>query len=318
MYIDDINFTTARELQQKKIDPINFIIPDLLPEGLAGLAGSPKAGKSYLAHNIAYAVSSGKVVLDRFTTNKCSVLYLPYEDNERRLQDRMENVMDEDDENAPDNVIYPDLKYFPPLNEGGLKTIAKLLDQKPDIKLVIIDTLARAIQLSNSKFKNQYLEEYDIATQLQKFAIERRICLLCLHHTTKGEADNIFNLIQGSIGLTAGFDTLFVINKEKGKQYLYTTGRDIESNRFSVEFNEESFKWRILDDVTNNVSPERQEIFQLFNNDYQKVLTSPEIANLLKKKKPAVRRLLSKMYDEGKLTKEKTGLYKLAPKQLIV
>lgn len=319
MYIDDINFITARELQQKTIDPINYIIPDLLPEGLAGLAGSPKAGKSYMSLNIAFAVSRGKDVFDKFKTNKSSVLYLPYEDNERRLQDRIEYMLDEDDDNAPENIIYPDMRFFPPLNEGGLKIIAKLLEKIPDIKLVIVDTLARAITLSSSKFKNQYIEEYEIATELQKFAIEKKICILCTHHTTKGESDNIFNLIQGSVGLTAGFDTLFVINKEKQNTFLHSTGRDIESNKFAVEFNKESFKWKILDYRPSiDTTPEREDIIELFDNDENKILTPREISSLLDKKPSAVSRLLTKINNEGYLIKVKTGQYKLPPKSTII
>jgi len=41
------NLIIAKELQIKEFPPINWIVDDILPEGLTILAGKPKLGKSW-------------------------------------------------------------------------------------------------------------------------------------------------------------------------------------------------------------------------------------------------------------------------------
>jgi RecA-family ATPase len=49
----------AADLQHKTFEPMRWIVPDILPEGLSMLAGRPKIGKSWAALDIATAVASG-------------------------------------------------------------------------------------------------------------------------------------------------------------------------------------------------------------------------------------------------------------------
>ncbi len=82
---------SAADLQGRVFPPIKWIVPDILPEGLTLLAGKPKLGKSWLSLDIAVAVASGGSVLGR----ECEpgpVLCLALEDNQRRLQRRLQLV----------------------------------------------------------------------------------------------------------------------------------------------------------------------------------------------------------------------------------
>ena len=81
----------AAELQGMEFPPINWVVPGVLPEGLTILAGKPKLGKSWLALDMALAVAGGGAVLGR----ECEpgpVLYLALEDNQRRLQRRLNRI----------------------------------------------------------------------------------------------------------------------------------------------------------------------------------------------------------------------------------
>ena len=78
----------AADLQTKEFPPIQWTVPDVLPEGLTILAGKPKVGKFWLALDIAFAVAGGGAVLGR-ECDPGAVLYLALEDNERRLQRRL-------------------------------------------------------------------------------------------------------------------------------------------------------------------------------------------------------------------------------------
>src|SRR5690349_610698 len=40
---------TAKELQAKQFDPVRFVLPGIIPEGVTLLVGKPKLGKSWAA-----------------------------------------------------------------------------------------------------------------------------------------------------------------------------------------------------------------------------------------------------------------------------
>ena len=61
---------TAEEIQDKTYSDPKWIVKDLLPEGLAIIAGKPKVGKSWLALNVALAVSLGGRVLGQIEVDR--------------------------------------------------------------------------------------------------------------------------------------------------------------------------------------------------------------------------------------------------------
>jgi RecA-family ATPase len=64
-----------------------------MTEGLTILAGKGKIGKSWLALGIAIAVASGGYALGSIKVEQGDVLYLALEDNERRLQKRLRQLV---------------------------------------------------------------------------------------------------------------------------------------------------------------------------------------------------------------------------------
>ena len=54
---------SAAALAATEFDPIAYIVPRYIAPGLTLLAGRPKAGKSWLALNIAEAIAGGGSVL---------------------------------------------------------------------------------------------------------------------------------------------------------------------------------------------------------------------------------------------------------------
>jgi RecA-family ATPase len=112
-------------------------VPGVLPEGLTILAGKPKLGKSWLALDMALAVAAGGDVLGRECIQGAA-LYLALEDNQRRLQRRLNRV--------EPHLSWPfDLELhtqWPRLDQGGQKAIRDWITTHENAKLVIVDTLA--------------------------------------------------------------------------------------------------------------------------------------------------------------------------------
>ncbi|RJR33823.1 MAG: hypothetical protein C4567_16290 [Deltaproteobacteria bacterium] len=117
-----LNPITAKDLAAKTFAPPRWAIPDLFPEGLIILAGKPKAGKSWLALNVAVAVASGSVALGKIQVDRGGVLYLALEDSERRLQERLSKIITFD--SFPEDLHFLTARDFPPLHKGGLEALA--------------------------------------------------------------------------------------------------------------------------------------------------------------------------------------------------
>jgi RecA-family ATPase len=312
--IETTKLISASELQRQKIPPINWIVEDLLPEGLAVLAGRPKIGKSWMALDIALSVANGIQSMGLFDAKKYDVFYVPYEDNFRRLQERTNKIMtDSIGTTAPSNLYYPQDNFgFPKLNEGGLDEIKKNLDNNSNIKFVVVDTLGRGIADKRRQDHSMYNADYDLSSGLQKLTMERKICILLIHHTRKLEAENVFDEISGTTGLTAGFDTMLVLKKKDNKFTLHITGRDVQETEYHLEFDESSCVWKAEQKTSElKMTVEREEIFDLIKL-YKRKMKTGEIATILGKSTSNISKMLSKMVKEGILKSVGFGVYDLA------
>jgi len=306
----DVKLVSAKDIQTMELKPINWIIEDLIPEGLGILAGRPKIGKSWLALNLSLAIAQGGTALGQFKTNKSKVLYIPYEDNYRRLKDRIKKILSvEYQKEAPANLVYPNECDFPKLNESGLETLEKILDDDDSIKFVVIDTLGRAIVRSNKRNANPFQDEYDFGASLQKIAIQRCISILLVHHTTKAKYDDIFDQVLGTTGLTASPDLLMMLYKDTNKYMLSITGRDIEAKDYVMDFND--CLWNVDSETSQaRISPERERIIELFKESNEPMKTG-KIASLLDTSEQSTSNILGKMVSDGLLKNVKYGVYTL-------
>lgn len=312
-----IQLVDAKQVQEMTLEEINWIVRDLLPEGLVILAGRPKIGKSWMALDIAVAVARGFNTMGFFETNRSSVLYIPYEDNFRRLKSRLQMIITGGiSEVAPSNLFYPKDNFdFPKLNENGVEEIEKLLDANHDIKLVVIDTLGRGIADKGRKDRSIFNADYDLSAKLQKMAISRKICVLLLHHTRKEKTENVFDQIAGSTGLTAGVDTMLVLREKNKEHLLHVTGRDVVESEYSVEFDENGCVWRVTGKATEvKLTAEREEIYELIRT-YSRAMRTGEIADALGKTKSNISKMLGKMVKDEVLVSVSYGVYDLTEEE---
>ncbi|MGD8305925.1 MAG: AAA family ATPase [Ignavibacteria bacterium] len=308
-----LKLITAREIQKLKVPEMHWVVKDLLPEGLGVLAGAPKIGKSWMALGIALSIAEGNKALGYFETNKSSVVYIALEDNLRRIKDRMHNILGiEPNYEAPENLIYLEESHnFPKLNENGIDELQNLIDDNPDIKLVIIDTLGRAKADKKRMDNNIYQADYELGSKLQEFTMKNRICVLVIHHTKKGSEENVFDEISGTTGLTGAMDSMMVLKKKNNECKLYITGRDVEESEYTVKFDKTICCWNVVEKNSEmNITAEREEILELIKS-YNREMRTGEIAELVGKEKSNVSKLLKKLVRDGLLISPKYGYYAL-------
>ena len=173
-------------------------------------------------------------------------------------------------------------------------------------KFIVLDTLAgvRPIRTTNG-----YTEDYDSLTKLHRFANERGIATLVLHHTRKMEADDPVDTVSGTLGLAGCADTILVLARTSKGTTLYVRGRDVEEAEHAIDFQKETCRWTILGDAAAiRRSAERQAIVDALANSTESMGPS-EIASATGMKNPNVRFLLHKMMTDGEVKQEGRGRY---------
>jgi predicted ATP-dependent serine protease len=234
---------TVDELYDATLPAPRWIVPDLLPAGLASLAGRPKVGKSWLALQLAAAVARGRPFLE-CAVQRGPVLFVALEDPPRRLHDRLQVLA------VPRGTPIQFSTAWPALNAGpsGLYDLQQCVAEMQP-RLVVFDTLSQAIDSSPSS--NSPASVTAVLASLQRIAHENNCCVLIVdHHKKPGQAPDVINDILGSTGKAAVIDTAWGLYKERGMRgaTLRVTGRDVTACELTIEFDRSTDGWQLCPD----------------------------------------------------------------------
>ena len=301
---------SAADLQTQTFPPLKFIVPELVPEGATLLVSRPKLGKSWLVLDIAIAVASGRFTLDSMKPIQGDVLYLALEDGPRRLQRRLTKLLPTFGEKWP-----PRLKFAtecPKADQGGLNDIEQWISTVEAPRLVIVDTLAQFRKAPNGKAQ-VYTEDYGAIAELQKLASKHSLGIVIVHHDRKMEADDVFDTVSGSLGLTGAADTILIMKRQAGSVTLHVRGRDIEETEKALQFDKQACRWSILGAAADVYrSAERNRVLvalQGGQKQAKELMLDAELRN-----RNAADILLHKMVKDGEIVRAERGLYGLPGK----
>ena len=231
---------SAEELLSTPLPPVKWIIPDLLPAGLALFAGPSKAGKSWLTLWLCLQVAQGKPMWGR-EIEPHTVLYLSLEDTFNRLQKRLLQLVGS--EEAPERLVMQ--TECSSIGQGLEEQLTSFLYQHPDTGLIVIDTLQKV--RSSDQNNSMYASDYKEISALKALADKYNVCILLIHHLRKQAADDPFQQIAGSNGLMGASDTSWVMQRKRMSQTasILVTGRDMDNK--TLRLHEENCVW-ILDE----------------------------------------------------------------------
>lgn len=143
------------------------------------LCGSPHAGKSTLARQLAVAVAHGEPFLGRATL-KSKVAYWQSEETEQdAAEDFQKSGMAVTEPNF--NLLHADPA------ENNLTALDECLNDDPDIRLVILETLDDFLQmddLDNNPSTRRAFEKFDGGVVAEH---AHRCCFVALHHFKKSD-----------------------------------------------------------------------------------------------------------------------------------
>ncbi|MCM1508909.1 MAG: helicase RepA family protein [Ruminococcus flavefaciens] len=240
--MERLDTRSCEEIMTTVYKPIEFVVENLIAQGLYILAGAPKIGKSWLSLDICLSIAKGEKVLEHET--KCgTALYLCLEDSFERIQKRLYDLTDEPTENL----------YFAIMSDAigsGLENqIKKFKSEHSDLKMVVIDTL----QKIRESTENSYGSDYKELSVLKSLADKLGIAIVLVHHTRKCSDSDPFNMISGSTGLSGCVDgSMVLVETKRGsrKAKLHCVGRDIENAEINLHFDSDLKKWIVTDEPT--------------------------------------------------------------------
>jgi hypothetical protein len=237
---------TDTELAEMDLPPIAEVIPGLFGAGHYLLSGAPKMGKSFLVMSLAYGLAMGGVCLGEIHVDQHDVLYLCLEDGLRRTVTRLRQRAEQIGTSGRLQLAFE----WPSLDDGGLEYIRAWLRDHP-AGVVFIDTGKRLRQGQEDNSRSFYASDYDFISPITDLAHEHDTLIVTVWHDRKMLADDFFDQVNASRGLTAAVDGVAQLHRERGsKEAKLSIGdRDTEDRAFSLQWDEILQGWRYVGPV---------------------------------------------------------------------
>jgi AAA domain-containing protein len=303
---------SAVELMSMTFQPIKYVVPGVIVEGLTLLAGKPKLGKSWLLLHAAIAVArgGGGFTLGDIHCIEGDVLYCALEDNPRRLQSRMAKLLGAT-QPPPERLHFR--CEMPRLTEGGLDAIKAWITSVKHPRLIIVDTLAM-VRMPKKKEQTQYDADYDAVLELRRLANEHNLAVVVVHHLRKMEAEDPFDTISGTLGLSGAPDTTLVLKHDSGGSgaiVLHGRGRDLVEIEKALTFNRNTCVWTIAGELPDVRSSGARRAVLSAMQEIDAPASAREIAAYTRLKTANVQRMLQRMVKDGAVKRLQRGKYQL-------
>jgi hypothetical protein len=224
---------SAEDLREKELTPLEYLVEDVLPEGLGVIAGAPKVGKSWLVYQVGVEIATGGELLGKACEAR-DVLYYALEDGERRLQERLEILI------GGRHLDLSRLFLFyeaPRISDGLEEDVASFLDSHPG-GLVILDVLAKIRPKAVGK-GSAYDEDYSVISPLQTVARDRPgSAIVVVTHDRKAGSDDWMTTVTGTRGIVGAADWVWVVKRDREKKegIIYVSGRDVHDAHIDALF----------------------------------------------------------------------------------
>ena len=199
--------------------PIPYVIDGLLTNGgFSILAGKPKDGKSSLSRIESVSVASGADFLGR-RVEQGEVILISLEDPRNHTDNCLKVLGYDPSTHAPIHIVE---RLAPTVNET-LEALGEALTKMPDVRLVIVDTLAKLLRV---KDLSDYMPVLGAVEGLHDLARHfPHLHIQGLVHCKKVQSDNVFDGILGSTALRGETDSNIAIFQCSGDRVITTETR---------------------------------------------------------------------------------------------
>jgi hypothetical protein len=304
--------TNAADLCDLRFPELTYVVAGIFPEGVTLLASRPKLGKSWLLLQIGTAIATGVVALvESNRPPHGDVLYLALEDNKRRLQRRLTKYFGLNRRTWPARLTVA--TEWNRLDQGGLEAIDAWCRSVDKATLVMIDTLKK-VRPPKKSGQSDYDADYEACQGLQKLAGTLGVAVIIAHHDRKMDAEDVFDTVSGTLGLTGSVDTIAVIKRTAQGTTLHVEGRDlVETIEKAVIFDRETCRWTILGEAAEvHRSSQRVAVLATLRDGPPEGLSVEEVmAGAGIRTRAATDKLLQRMAKAGEVDRRGRGQYSL-------
>lgn len=304
------------EVTAMKFEPVQWVVQDILPTGVSMLLAKPKQGKSWFALDLAMAVATGSPALGCKSTLKGDVLYFAFEDNQRRMSTRINQLARHRFGRVPDNAnLITGSQGIPRLSQGFEDELDLYLRNQPNTRLVVVDPFTFIETPPKRKqAMRSYQEDYDAIVRLTNLTREKhpQVAILLVYHMRKAGSGNWLDTVMGTTGLAGAVDNLLFMRRENAQSdaVFYLTGKDIENeSEYAMSFDKNTACWQLLGNAQEYaLTPERREIIDCIRKG---ITHYTNIAKTLGKTSETIRKTLSKMKSAGQVISLSKGEYEV-------
>ena len=139
------------------------------------------------------------------------------------------------------------------------------------------------------------------------------LSIMVAHHDRKMEAEDVFDTVSGTLGLTGGVDTIAILKRSAKGVTLYVEGRDlVDAVEKAVNFDRETCRWVILGEAAEvHRSDERKKVLTALADlpdglAVSEIQVAAELGT-----RGAADMLLSRMVQHGEIIRAGRGRYSL-------
>jgi len=298
------------------LPPLQYLADEFMPMGCWLIVGPPKRGKTWMMLDLAVAVATGTEFLG-FKCDQGRVLYLALEENDRRVQDRIVKLARQRGLNprqALGQVLFGTISDDIPTADGGLyDMIAKILDDDPSIKLLIVDTLHKARPMQKNGENSYVYDRRCIDPFTDMLATRPGRSIVMIHHTKKSKTTDPYEMANGSMGLTGAADGhIFLLPDDQGQMVMHMQGRDCDQIEWAVKMT--GCQWEVIGDPDSaGMSDTRAKILAAMRK-FTLPVSPKEISEAAEIDANTVKQRLRGMCKDGFVMKQGYGKYVLTPK----
>jgi len=212
------------DVELEQLPPMAWLADGILPlGGLAAIYGAPGAGKSFLSLDLAFSIGTGVSWCGREIVHG-GALYVAGE-GDAGLSQRIvawksaHRVLGEA---VGVGVITDPIDLLKPLDVARIVTAAKAPHVGQPLRLIVIDTLARAMVGGD---ENDTRDMSTVIAAADRIRDETGAAVLLVHHTSKNSDQE-----RGSSALRGAVDTLlFCEDGDDGRQLVCAKQKDAEA-----------------------------------------------------------------------------------------
>ncbi len=220
---------SVADLLRQDFPLLDWIVPDVIPDGCHLVVAAPKIGKSLLALMLAIACAQGSKAFGSIKVRPRPVLLLDLESGDRRLAKRLTDF---------GIATVPDTFEFHTEPETALAVMREFMDRhKGESPLVVLDTLSEVMGPKPRDLAPMLHEKRTLQPIQRLCAEDPGASVLIVHHSRKDKTGDSVDSSSGTHGLTGAVDGIFVLDRpdrQKPEATLIRNSRDIEDARYGM------------------------------------------------------------------------------------